>query len=39
MAPQKDTRSAGVDGWKFKVWCIVLIHTVLCIDHCCSKGS
>lgn len=20
MAPSKDTRSAGVDGWKFKVW-------------------
>ena len=26
MAPQKDTRSAGVDGWKFKVFCAVLIH-------------
>jgi protein DGCR14 len=26
MAPQKDTRSAGVDGWKFKVCCVVLLH-------------
>ena len=29
MAPQKDTRSAGVDGWKFKVCCAVLMHAIL----------
>ena len=32
MAPQKDTRSAGVDGWKFKVCCVVLDHPTLYID-------
>lgn len=26
MAPQKDTRAAGVDGWKFKVRVLVLLH-------------
>ena len=39
MAPQKDTRSAGVDGWKFKVCCVLLIHPTLYIDHSFSKGS
>ena len=39
MAPQKDTRSAGVDGWKFKVYCVVLIHPTLYIDQPSSKGS
>ena len=38
MAPQKDTRSAGVDGWRFKVCCVVLIRHTLYIDHT-SKGS
>ena len=39
MAPQKDTRSAGVDGWKFRVFCVVLIHPTLYIDHSSSIGS
>jgi protein DGCR14 len=39
MAPQKDTRSAGVDGWKFKVCFVVLIHPTWYIDHSSSKGS
>ena len=30
MAPQKDTRPAGVDGWKFKACFVLLIH-VTCI--------
>ena len=39
MAPQKDTRSAGVDGWKFRVCSVVLTHPALYIDHSSSKGS
>jgi len=38
MAPQKDTRSAGVDAWKFKVCRVVLIHPTY-IDHPSSEGS
>jgi protein DGCR14 len=29
MAPQKDTRPAGVDGWKFKVWPLLLLGKVI----------
>ena len=28
MAPQKDTRSASVDGWKFKVCCVIPFYIV-----------
>jgi protein DGCR14 len=29
MAPQKDTRAAGVDGWKFKVFISSLLHYLI----------
>ena len=39
MAPQKDTRSASVDGWKFKVCWLSCLNPSYMYIHLCCKGS